>query len=222
MKTASEGHHPSISEGVAKKLSAAALAVSVLLAQSSAPAQSSLNTIVDNAKQHAVVAEPAGVKRPPPLTLKPSGTINLRGGGRGHSSHSSHASHASHSSHYSSSGGGGNPPPTTTNPPPAATDPPRTPPRPKQAPTQDNPSDPRPPSDSTPNRDPTPEKVDPYLVFVRDGRQIRCVDVKDEADSWLLVKRAGVIKLRKAEVIRIERVDPSSTQPTTKPTSIAK
>jgi hypothetical protein len=52
---------------------------------------------------------------------------------------------------------------------------------------------------------------------MRDKREIRCVDVKEDGEFWLLVKRAGTIREAKANVVRIERIGTVSTQPSSRP-----
>jgi hypothetical protein len=182
-------------------LNAVALAVASLLASSSAPAQSSLQAIVEQAKLTTTQATP---KTTPPLVIQPSSSpIQL--------DHSSHASHASHSSHYSSStdgGGDGDTPSGGDNS--------------GSGSSQDNPppaSPPSPPASTQPVGAPEwiPDTSYPYTVDLDDGREIRC-DIKDDGDYYDLVKRAGTIRVLKTDVTAIHRNVPT-TKPTTEPST---
>jgi hypothetical protein len=178
-------------------LSTVALAVAALLANSSAPAQSSLGETVGRAKQTSI--HPSA-KCTPPLIIQPSASVIQLG----------HSSHASHASHYSSSAGSGGDAPagdtpgggaSQDNPPPA---PPATPPPPPQKPV------------GSPEW--VPDTSYPYIVDMNDGREIRC-DVQDDGDYYNLVKRAGKIRVLKTDVKSIQRSGGPATQPTTQPTS---
>jgi len=63
---------------------------------------------------------------------------------------------------------------------------------------------------------PVPDTAYPFLVYLKDGRQVRC-DVQADGTEFLLVKKAGTIRVTKNEVDRIERVVVPTTRPTTQP-----
>lgn len=182
---------------------AVALAVAVLLANSSVPAQSNLGAMVERAKQ---ISGQSTAQTTPPLVIGPSSSVIQL-------DHASHASHASHSSHYSSSTGGGddstggdgssggdsqnNP---TTPPPAPSPPPPTTPPAPVGTPEWQ------------------PDTSYPYIVDMLDGREIRC-DVKEDGDYYNLIKRAGIIRVLKTDVKSIQAVPQAATQPSTEPSA---
>jgi hypothetical protein len=179
---------------------AVALAVAALLANSSAPAQSTLGAIVEQAKQ---LSSQSTAKATPPLVIGPSSNAIQF----------DHASHASHSSHYSSSTGGGDD--TTGND------------NPGGGGSQNNPA-PQPPATPAPSPASPPQPVEtpkeqpdtwyPFIVDMNDGREIRC-DVQEDGDYYDLIKKSYTIRVLKTDVKSFERVAQPTTQPTTDPSA---
>ena len=209
------------------RLSAAALAAAALLANSTAPAQSPIGDLIRRSQEQAEIAITSSPTTPAPLVLQPAhDTPSLIGyGHRSHSSHSSHASHSSHSSHYSSAGSSGGsggyvPPPSQTPPPKKKAPPPsQNQPDPSPPPTREQPPREQPPRDVAPSDQPPttrPAQVEetkyPYTVYMKDSRTIEC-DVKGDGDHYLLVKKAGTLRVLKSDVARIEKNVNATTRP---------
>lgn len=93
-----DGEKPA-NERTISKLRAAALAVTSLLLQAAAPANSPIGGVVNHVQMNAATPERALVAPAvAPLVMYPGGQHFVIGDHRSHASHSSHRSHSSHHS----------------------------------------------------------------------------------------------------------------------------